>query len=128
MKKVIPLIEQNQETCCGPAVPVTLDKAQADTAVELFSALADPVRLSILKLLAQNESEVCVCDITAVTTNKEGRILSQPTISHHLKILQEARLITGDKRGKWVYYSLVRSKVEEVKALLEQFLGVPVLV
>lgn len=128
MKRVIPLIEQNQGSCCGPAVQITLDKTQADTAVELFSALADPVRLSILKLLTQNESEVCVCDITAVITNKEGRSLSQPTISHHLKILQEARLIMGDKRGKWVYYSLVRSKVEEVKSILEQFLGVSVLV
>ena len=128
MKRVIALIEQNQESCCGPAIRTSLDKAQADAAVELFSALADPVRLSILSLLAQSEGEVCVCDITASITNKAGRSLSQPTISHHLKILQEARLISGDKRGKWVYYSLVTGKVEEVKFTLEGILGSPVLV
>ena len=65
-------------------------------------------------MLAISENEVCVCDITS------NFPLGQPTISHHLRILREAGLVSGDKRGKWVYYSLVQSRVAEAKAILEK--------
>ncbi len=108
--------------CCQPVAIVGLGHSQAAEMESLFAALADSTRLSILNILAQSRQEVCVCDITASFT------LGQPTISHHLRILREAGLISGDKRGKWVYYSLVGSKAAEAKAMLEKVLGAPLLV
>ena len=78
-----------------------------------FSALADPVRLRLLSILAAApDGEVCVCDLVAPL----GR--SQPTVSHHLKILGEAGLIAGERRGKWVWYSLDRARLEELRATI----------
>ncbi len=109
-----------QEECCTPSSKPTIDKAQADKAQELFAALADATRLSILSLLANSlEHEVCVCDITSSFS------LAQPTISHHLRILRDAGLIKGDKRGKWVYYSLIKGRAEEIKIMVDQLLGSP---
>lgn len=116
---------QNQEGCCEASVQPTLENNQAEKIAKWLMVLADPTRISILNMLAQSESEVCVCDITDLFTK------SQPTISHHLKTLRDEGLIQGDKRGKWVYYSLVRSKLDEVKATLktlEEALGTPLLV
>jgi ArsR family transcriptional regulator, arsenate/arsenite/antimonite-responsive transcriptional repressor len=118
MKKALPLIEQKQEGCCSSLFHSNLSSKQTEQAKNMFAALADETRLAILNLLAQSEGEVCVCDITASFT------LHQPTISHHLKILREAGLIQGIKRGKWVHYSLVRPKIEEVKGLLDKVLAV----
>ena len=103
------------ESCCGtPSRGPTLERSQAHAASELFAALADPTRLAILNMLASADTgEVCVCDIT------DSFDLGQPTISHHLRLLREAGLVRGDKRGKWVYYSLVETKAAEVSKLLE---------
>lgn len=109
---------EQEAACCTPVAKVTLGVSQLEQAATLFAALADTTRLTILHLLAQSEGEVCVCDITASFK------LGQPTISHHLKILREAGLITGDKRGKWVYYSLVADRATEVKVALDQILKV----
>ena len=65
-----------------------------------MKALGDPHRLTILASLARAEDEICVCDFTA------GLPLNQPTVSHHLKILRDAGLVTADRRGTWVYYRL----------------------
>jgi ArsR family transcriptional regulator len=122
MKKELKVIEMNptgQEACCEPAYRPTLNQTQAEQSAKLFAALADETRLTILNLLAESRGEVCVCDITEIF--KQG----QPTISHHLKVLRDAGLITGDKRGKWVYYSLVPSRVEEVKTVLDQVIKTP---
>ena len=79
-----------------------------------FSALADPARLRILSILAAApEGEVCVCDFVGPV----GK--SQPTISHHLKILGEAGLVHGDRRGKWVWYSLDRERLARLRAALD---------
>jgi ArsR family transcriptional regulator len=79
-----------------------------------FSALADPVRLRVLSMLAASaEGEVCVCDFV----DPLGK--SQPTISHHLKILTEAGLVQGDRRGKWVWYSLNRDRLAELRAAID---------
>ncbi|MDB5081627.1 MAG: hypothetical protein JWP00_3551 [Chloroflexi bacterium] len=118
--KVLELNNKSQEACCTPAAPPPLNRAQTEQAASLFSALADPTRLTILGMLIASQDEVCVCDITASFN------LGQPTISHHLRILREAGLINGDKRGKWVYYSPVLSNVEKVKALMSTLLGVQV--
>lgn len=109
---------EQTEACCAPVAKLAVGAAQLELAANLFAALADTTRLTILHLLAQSEGEVCVCDITASFK------LGQPTISHHLKILREAGLITGDKRGKWVYYSLVANRATEVRAALDQIFKV----
>ncbi|HEX2909292.1 MAG TPA: metalloregulator ArsR/SmtB family transcription factor [Chloroflexia bacterium] len=117
MKKELKVI---QEECCTPLPISPENQAQVKVAADLLAALADPTRLSILNMLLLNQGDVCVCDITASFT------LGQPTISHHLRILREAGLITGDKRGKWVYYAPVLARIEELKGLLNNLLAVPV--
>jgi ArsR family transcriptional regulator len=86
--------------CCAPlAAAVLSDQEAADTA-SLFKALADPHRVRIVNLLANNPDPVCVCDLQAVLG------LSQPTVSHHLKKLRGAGLLTRTQRGTWAYYAL----------------------
>jgi len=114
LNKIIATIKD--ENCCTPTAQPTIGQEQAEAAATLFAALADPTRLGILNLLAESRSEVCVCDITGSFK------LGQPTISHHLRILKEAGMVTGDKRGKWVYYSLVAGKAEELRSILAQVL------
>jgi ArsR family transcriptional regulator len=74
-----------------------MSAAQADTVAGLLKALADPVRLRLMSLIASAD-EICVCDLTV------GFNVSQPTISHHLKVLREAGLVDCERRGTWVYY------------------------
>lgn len=89
----------SEEPCCGEvAVGLSLDSAHATALVDQLKALADPTRLRMLDLLAAQARALCVCDITSQFH------LRQPTISHHLRILREARLIGGEKRGVWSYY------------------------
>jgi ArsR family transcriptional regulator, arsenate/arsenite/antimonite-responsive transcriptional repressor len=80
-----------------------------------FAALADPTRLRLLNALASAESgEICACDFV------EPMGKSQPTVSHHLRTLTEAGLIVGDKRGRWVWYSLVPERLEALRGALGQ--------
>jgi ArsR family transcriptional regulator len=101
------------EVCCTPFALAPLDEARAVLLARRFSALADPVRLRLLSLLAAaEEGEVCVCALTAPV----GK--SQPTVSHHLKILADAGLVTGDKRGRWVWYRIVPERLAGLQAAL----------
>jgi ArsR family transcriptional regulator len=85
--------------CCPPLVQEPLDAEQGRGLARLFRALGDPARLRLLSLIASHESgEACVCQLT------EGFDLTGPTISHHLKVLREAGLISGERRGTWIYY------------------------
>ena len=109
------LITSNEQACCPSVSHSILETSFAQETSNLLAALADPTRLAILSLLAKDkQSEICVCDIT--TSFKLG----QPTISHHLKILRDNGFIRGVKRGKWVYYSLIQGRLEEVKSRLDQ--------
>jgi ArsR family transcriptional regulator len=108
---------KTEDDTCIPLPRSVLERKSAEGIAATFAALADPTRLAILNLIAESEREVCVCDIT------DNFKVGQPTVSHHVKILKDAGLITGEKRGKWVYYSPVRSRVEEVHALLEKVMG-----
>jgi ArsR family transcriptional regulator len=91
-----------------------LDAAEAAELATGFTALSDPVRLRVLSILAASpEGEVCVCEFV------EPLGKSQPTISHHMKILSEAGLVQGDRRGKWVWYSLNRDRLGQLRAALE---------
>ncbi|MFI8296656.1 ArsR/SmtB family transcription factor [Streptomyces nigra] len=99
--KVPPLLEPDGESaapCCPPLTERPLDAAEAETAARMFKALGDPVRLRLFSAVASHEGgEACVCDISDVG-------VSQPTVSHHLKKLKEAGLLTSERRGTWVYY------------------------
>jgi ArsR family transcriptional regulator len=99
--------------CCSPIRRESLDAEQAATLAEAFKALADPVRLQLLNLIATAETgEACACDLVEPV----GK--SQPTVSHHLKVLREAGLIESDKRGTWVWYSVVPSRLDELQRVL----------
>jgi len=99
--------------CCPPIGAAPLDETDAAELAKSFAALADPARLRILSLLASAAGgEVCVCDLV----DPIGR--SQPTVSHHLKVLSEAGLIVGDKRGRWVWYRTVPDRLAELRAAL----------
>jgi ArsR family transcriptional regulator, arsenate/arsenite/antimonite-responsive transcriptional repressor len=99
--------------CCPPIAAAPLDEANAVEMARAFGALGDPARLRILSLLASApDGEICVCDLVEPV----GR--SQPTVSHHLKILSEAGLIEGDKRGRWVWYRAVPGRLAELRAAL----------
>ena len=99
------------ETCCSPAVDVPLSDAQAISLAQVYAALGDPVRLRLLSLIAA-AGEVCSCDLQGPL----GK--SQPTVSHHTKILAESGLIRGDKRGRWVYWSIEPTHTDFVASVL----------
>jgi ArsR family transcriptional regulator len=100
-------------TCCGPLSDEALTTPQAESLAHAFAALADPVRLRLLSLIATCDAgEVCACDVVAPL----GK--SQPTVSHHLKVLREAGLVTADKRGIWMWYRAVPERLAEVRAAL----------
>jgi len=97
--------------CCPPVLEAPLDEAHAAEVAQVFAALADPVRLRLLSLIA-TAGEVCSCVLLAPL----GR--SQPTVSHHTKVLAAAGLITGEKRGRWVWWSVVPQRVAAVRTAL----------
>jgi ArsR family transcriptional regulator len=105
------------QRCC-PETPV-FDRDLSDEAA-LFKALADPARLAILATLARAEHEVCVCDFTS------GLDLNQSTVSHHLKMLKDAGLVTSVRRGTWGYYSLESDARARLGAALDAVLPVRV--
>jgi ArsR family transcriptional regulator len=103
----------NDAACCAPLVREPLDAAQADDLARTIKALADPTRLRLLSIVAASEGEeACVCDLT------EPVGLSQPTVSHHLRILTEAGFLTRSKRGTWAFFKLVPDALDRVSKLL----------
>jgi ArsR family transcriptional regulator, arsenate/arsenite/antimonite-responsive transcriptional repressor len=100
--------------CCPSVLASPLDAAEAAQLALGFTALADPVRLQVLSILAASpEGEVCVCDFV------EPLGKSQPTVSHHMKILSDAGLVHGERRSKWVYYSLDRGRLASLRAAID---------
>lgn len=95
--------------CCGSLRGAPLDENDAEVLAAGFSALADPVRLRLLSLIAE-AGEVCSCDLVGPLER------SQPTVSHHTKLLAEAGLIVGEKRGRWVWWRLVPERLDELRA------------
>jgi ArsR family transcriptional regulator len=99
--------------CCSPLAREPLSADQSIELARLFKAMGDPVRLRLMSLIASHEGgEACVCDLTDVFD------LSGPTISHHLKVLREAGLITGERRGTWVYYRILPDALRQLSAVL----------
>jgi ArsR family transcriptional regulator, arsenate/arsenite/antimonite-responsive transcriptional repressor len=104
----LPLID-----CCSPVMGQVIEPAGADLLASRLKALADPTRLRLISLVAaQAGEEACVCDLT------EPVGLSQPTVSHHLKILVDAGVLTREQRGKWAYYRLVPETLNALSVLI----------
>ena len=106
------------QRCCPEAAVYDRDLTEEAT---IFKALADPARVAILATLAHTEHEVCVCDFTS------GLELNQSTVSHHLKLLKNAGLVTSVRRGTWGYYSLALDARDRLEAALASVLPVKVL-
>jgi len=101
------------DACCAPLLREPITASQAAELARLLKALADPTRLQLVSMVAVLEDgEACVCDLT------EPLGLTQPTISHHLKILVDAGIFTRDKRGVWAYYSLVPAALDALAEVL----------
>lgn len=99
--------------CCAPVTRSVIGDEEAEQLAVMLKAIADPVRIKLLSLIASHEGgEACVCDLN------DAFALSQPTISHHLKILLDAGLVTRDKRGVWAYYRLVPSALSACADML----------
>lgn len=107
--------------CCASLLSGPLELEEATRTAGLLAALADPMRLRIVSLLAAApEGTVCGCEL------EDPLGLAQPTVSHHLRILREAGLIVGERRGRWVHYGLVPERLEVIRRALDTSLLTPV--
>jgi ArsR family transcriptional regulator len=101
------------EECCSPLVRDPLSEAQSVELARVFKAIGDPVRLRLLSMIGSHAGgEACVCDLTGTFE------LTGPTISHHLKVLRESGLISGERRGTWVYYRVEPEVLARLSAVL----------
>ena len=117
-KKELPVLQS--PACCTPLVREPLTEDDAKSLAAVFKALSDPVRLRLLSLIASFEGgEACVCDLTGPFD------VSQPTISHHLRVLREAGLIDSERRGTWVYYWVLPDALRRLGSLLATDAVVP---
>ncbi len=98
--------------CCPSGLAEPMDRTSAEALAQLLKAVADPARLQVLALIrASAAGEICACDLS------EPLGLSQPTVSHHLKVLTDAGLITREQRGTWAWFSLVPERIAELAAV-----------
>jgi ArsR family transcriptional regulator len=112
-KSLLELTTVEAVACCSPVTSEPLTTEAADRIVPLVKALADPVRLRLVSLVASHaDGEACVCDLN------DAFDLSQPTISHHLKLLHEAGILDREKRGVWVYYRLNARALSDLATML----------
>ena len=113
MPTSLPLVPSNLAACCSPLTGGALEPVAAERLARVFKALGDPSRVRLLSLIAAADGgEACVCDLTAPVG------LSQPTVSHHMKQLVDAGLVTREQRGKWAYYRVVANALRAVSEAL----------
>jgi len=106
-RTAVPIRPTGVSACCSPLTGGILDTDAAERLARSFKALGDPTRVRLLSLIAAADGgEACICDLTAPVA------LSQPTVSHHMKQLVDAGLVTRDQRGKWAYYAVVRESLD----------------
>ncbi|TQJ30927.1 helix-turn-helix transcriptional regulator [Microbacterium sp. SLBN-146] len=111
----LPLLTTEDSGCCTPVTDGVLTPGEAERIAHTFKALGDPTRVRLLSLIAASEGgEACICDLT----DPVG--LSQPTVSHHMKLLVEAGLATREQRGRWAYYRVVSDALEQASRALRQ--------
>ncbi len=112
-QKLLPVLDPVTDACCPPLACEPLSPAGADEMAVLFKAVADPVRLRLLSLIACHPGgESCVCDLTPSFD------MTAPSVSYHLKILRKAGLITSERRGTWVYYRVMPEVMARMSAVL----------
>lgn len=112
MPTLLPIIE-DVTACCSPVTGGALSVEAAEQLARIFKALGDPTRVRLLSLIAaQSSGEACICDLTAPVA------LSQPTVSHHMKQLVDAGLVTREQRGKWAFYRVVESTLDTLSQAL----------
>ena len=113
MPTTLPLLADGATACCSPLTAGVLDDAAAERLARVFKALGDPTRVKLISLIAAAGADgACVCDLI------EPVRLSQPTVSHHMRQLVDAGLITREQRGKWAYYRLVDGALAAVAGAL----------
>ncbi len=100
------------EPCCEPVVYPDVDRAQAIRMADVAKALGDPVRVQLIDVLRRHAGKVCVCELVPLFD------LSQPTVSHHLKVLRQAGLVGSERQGLWAYYYVIPDALEELSAWL----------
>jgi ArsR family transcriptional regulator, arsenate/arsenite/antimonite-responsive transcriptional repressor len=100
------------EPCCEPVVYPDIERREAERMASVAKALGDPIRLQLVDVLRQHAGKVCVCELVPLFE------LSQPTVSHHLKVLREAGIVGSERRGLWAYYYVHPEAVEELSAWL----------
>jgi ArsR family transcriptional regulator len=100
-------------TCCPPLTQSALSKSAATSLAEVFAVLADPVRLRLFSLIASRPGGTCACDVVELLNR------SQPTISHHLKILHDGDLVTRVHRGRWIWYQARPTALADAASLLD---------
>jgi ArsR family transcriptional regulator len=104
---------QEIDGCCAPLLSTPLGQGEAETLADALQVLADPARLRLLSLIATcPDGEACGCDLTGLVG------LSQPTVSHHLKVLHEAGLLERERRGKWVYFRIQPGALAPLRSVL----------
>ena len=114
MRTVLPHLTDDLAACCSPVTGGVLDADSAQRLAGMFKALGDPTRVRLLSLIAAHQDgEACICDLTAPVG------LSQGTVSHHMKILADAGLVSRDQRGKWAYYRVVQSTLTSLSEALQ---------
>jgi ArsR family transcriptional regulator len=101
------------EPCCDPLVLPEIDAEQADRLAAVARALSDPIRLQLVDVLRRHAGKVCVCELTPLFE------VSQPTVSHHLKVLREAGLVDVERRGLWSFYYVIPEATKEFKSWLK---------
>jgi ArsR family transcriptional regulator len=116
----LPLLADNPAACCSPLTRGALDDDAAERLARAFRALGDRHRVRLLSLIAASEGgEACICDLTAPVG------LAQPTISHHMKLLVEAGLVTREQRGKWAYYRVAPDSAAALGGMLRALFPEP---
>jgi len=100
------------EPCCEPVVYPDVEREQAQRMAAIAKALADPVRVQLVDVLRKHAGKVCVCELVPLFD------LSQPTVSHHLKVLREAGVVDSERQGLWAYYYVTPDSLKELSAWL----------
>jgi ArsR family transcriptional regulator, arsenate/arsenite/antimonite-responsive transcriptional repressor len=100
------------EPCCEPVVYPDIDQARAERMAEVAKAVGDPVRMQLVDVLRKHAGKACVCELVPLFD------LSQPTVSHHLKVLRDAGIVGSERRGLWAYYYVIPNALEELSAWL----------
>lgn len=120
MRTTLPMLVTDIEACCSPVTAGVLDDQAAERLARVFKALGDPTRVKLLShIAAAGDGGACLCDLV------EPVRLSQPTVSHHMRQLVDAGLITREQRGKWAYYRLASGALAAVAGALAPASGTP---